>query len=246
MISSLWHTIVYQPLFNLLVLLIGVLPGHSVGAAIILLTVVVKLALYPLTGKSIKAQQDMKALEPELKQLREKHGTDKQVLAQKTMELYQKRGVTPFSGCLPVVIQIPIIFGLYWVFFKGLPVIDVKVLYSFVSNPGTLQMNFLVFNLLLPSVFFAILAGISQYIQASISLKRQPTPSTETKGKATFQEDFAKSMQLQMKYVLPVMIGFIASRLPAAVALYWTTSNILSIGQELLMNRKIQKEKSVK
>jgi len=138
MISSLWHTIVYQPLFNLLVLLIGVLPGHSVGAAIILLTIIVKLALYPLTGKSIKAQHDMKELEPELKQLREKHGTDKQALAQKTMELYQKRGVTPFSGCLPVLIQIPIIFGLYWVFFKGLPVIDIQVLYRFIKEIGLL------------------------------------------------------------------------------------------------------------
>jgi len=108
-------------------------------------------------------------------------------------------------------------------------------------------MNFLGFDLMKASIVFGLLSGVSQYVQAHISLKRQVVVTQKEAGsKASFQEDFAKSMQLQMKYVLPVMIGFIASSLPAAVALYWTTSNILSIGQELLMNRKIQKEKSVK
>ncbi len=240
MISSLWHALVYQPLFNLLILIIGILPGHSVGFAIILLTVIVKIALFPLTGKSILAQHAMKELEPHLKDLREKHADDKQALAQKTMELYQEKGVSPFSGCLPMLIQIPIVFGLYWVFFKGLPVVDAKMLYSFVQHPGVLYMQFLSFDLLKKSLVLALLTAFTQYIQARLSLKRQPALPKSEGNKPSFQEDFAKSMQLQMVYVLPVMIGAIAYHLPSAVALYWTTSNILGIGQEFLVSRKLR------
>ena len=238
MISTLWHAIVYKPLYNTLIFFIGILPGQSVGGAIILLTIIVKLTLYPLTGKSIKAQRAMKELEPELKQIREIHKDDKQQQAKKTMELYQKRGVTPFSGCLPLFIQIPIIIGLYWVF-RDLK-IDSTMFYGFIAKPTALDMHFLFFDLAKKSIIIALLAGITQFIQTHLSLGRQSLtpPTSSTDKKPTFQEDFAKSMQVQMRYVLPVMIGFIAFNTSAAVALYWTTSNILSIIQELLMRRK--------
>ena len=247
MISSLWHVAVYQPLYNILVFLIGVLPGASVGGAIIILTILVKLALFPLTGKSIEAQRAMKELEPELKRIRDAHKDDRQALSKKTMELYQKRGVSPFSGCLPILIQMPIIIGLYWVFWKGLDVVDSGILYAFVQSPGTLDMHFLFFDLAAKSIILAVLAGGSQFFQTRLSLgAAQPaTPAQEGK-QATFQEDFAKSMQMQMRYILPVMIGFIAYTTSGAVALYWTTSNILSIVQELLMQRARAKATSVK
>ena len=241
MISSVWHEIIYQPLYNILAFLIGVLPGHSVGLAIITLTVVVRLALFPLTGKSMKAQKVMKELEPELKRIREAHKNDKQLQAKKTMELYQEKGVTPFSGCLPLFIQIPIIIGLYIVF-KDLKAIDPHYLYSFIQSPGTLDMHFLIFDLAAKSVLLAGTAGFAQFIQTDLSLGRQPAqaPSTEKKS---FQEDLQKSMQVQMRYVLPIMISFIAFNASAAVALYWTTSNILSIVQELLIRRSMEKKK---
>lgn len=239
---ALWDSFVYEPLYNVLIFLVGVLPGHSVGGAIIVLTIVVKLALYPLTGKSIRAQRAMKELEPELKRIREQYKDDRQAQSKKTMELYQARGVSPFSGCLPVLIQIPVILALYWVFLKGLAVVNGEILYSFVSAPATLDMHFLLFDLAAKSVVLALLAGISQYFQTDLSLGRQTPASAPSSGKASFQEDFAKSMQVQMRYVLPVMIGVIAYTTSAAVALYWATSNILSIAQELQMRR--QKTKS--
>lgn len=245
MISSVWHVVVYQPLYNTLAFLIGIFPGHSVGLAIITLTVIVRLALFPLTGKSMKAQKVMKELEPELKRIREKHKEDKQLQAKKTMELYQERGVTPFSGCLPLFIQIPIIIGLYLVF-KDLKEINMQHLYSFVLNPGTLDMHFLIFDLAGKSMLLAATAGFAQYIQTDLSLGRQPAPVPDTSGKKSFQEDFQKSMQLQMRYVLPVMISFIAFKTSSAVALYWTTSNILSIVQELLIRRSMKREKEQK
>jgi YidC/Oxa1 family membrane protein insertase len=237
MISSLWHTIVYRPLFNVLMLLVGFLPGHSVGLAIIVLTIIVRVSLFPLTGKSIRAQRAMKELEPELKKIKEKYKDNKQEQAKKTMELYQEKGVTPFSGCLPLFIQIPIIIGLYMVF-KGLLVVDQSQLYSFITHPGTLDMHFLMFDLAGKSALLAACAGIAQYFQADLSLGRQPAPAPSTSANPTFQEDFAKSMQMQMRYVLPVMISFIAFNASAAVALYWATSNILSIAQELMIRRK--------
>lgn len=238
MISQLWHLAVYQPLYNVLVFLNDVLPLHSMGAAIIILTLVVKLALYPLTGKSIKAQRAMKELEPELKALREKYKDDKAELSKKTMQLYQERGVSPFSGCLPMLIQIPIIIGLYYVFLKGIKVVDTSVLYSFVTAPEHFDMHFLFFDLAAKSVLLALTAGLTQFAQTHLSLGRQPVAPPKDAANPTFQEDFAKSMQVQMRYVLPIMISFIAYSTSAAVALYWTTSNILSIVQELQMTRK--------
>lgn len=239
MISSLWHVVVYQPLYNILALLIATLPGHSVGGAIIVLTILVRLALFPLTGKSMRAQRAMKELEPHLKRIREEYKDDRKKQSQKTMELYQEHGVSPFSGCLPILIQMPVVIGLYWVFLKGLKIIDVSVLYHFVPVPGVLDMHFLFFDLAAKSAVLALCAGLSQYIQTDLSLGKKTTPLPVAPGeKATFQEDFAKSMQVQMRYILPAMIGFIAYSTSGAVALYWTTSNILSIAQELLMRRE--------
>ncbi len=239
MISSLWHTVVYQPLYNLLLLLVGFLPGNSVGLSIIIVTIIVRLILFPLTGKSIKAQRAMKELEPELKKIRERYKDDKQEQAKRTMELYQEKGVTPFSGCMPLLIQIPIIIGLYTVF-KDIVGIDQSHLYSFIPHPGELDMHFLSIDLIGKSALLAALAGITQYFQADLSLGRQKPP--EKSATPSFQEDFARSMQVQMRYVLPVMISFIAFSTSAAVALYWTTSNILSISQELLIRRKARSE----
>lgn len=244
MISSIWHSTIYQPLYNILILLVGILPGNSVGGAIILLTFIVKLALYPLAGKAIDAQHSMRKLEPELKKIRETHKEDKQKQAKHTMELYQKHQITPLSGCLPLLVQIPVIIGLYWVFYKGLS-ISPELLYSFVGTPDSLDMQFLMFDLGQKSIFLALLAAVSQYIQVTISMPKMADDGKKT-GERTLQEDFARSMQMQMRYVLPVMIGFIAYQSAAAVALYWATSNILGIIQEILMRRRREKNSLVK
>ncbi len=242
MILSLWNSAIYYPLYNGLIWLVDVLPGHSVGLAIIALTILVKLVIYPLTMKSIIAQRAMKELEPELKKIRDKYSDNKQKQAEQTMALYKERGVTPFSGCLPMLVQIPIIIGLYFVFFSGIKEIDPSILYSFVKVPLSLDMQFLMFDLAGKSIILALFAGISQYFQTSISLGKPLPPKTATTTeKPSFQEDFARSMQIQMRYVLPIMVGFIAFTTSAAVALYWVTSNILSIGQELLVKRSATK-----
>lgn len=237
MLIGLWNAVVYQPLHNLLIATIALLPGNNVGVAVIAITVLVKTALYPLSGKSIEAQRKMREIEPELKQIKEKYGDNKQEIAKKTMELYQKYGVTPFSGCLPILIQLPVIIGLYVVFLKGLS-LDPAGLYAFTPTPTGLNMSFLGIDLAGKSALLAIIAGVSQYIQAGISMPEKKEEEKKPGEKPSFQEDFAKSMRFQMRYVFPAMITVIAYQVSAAVALYWATSNILSIAQEKIMRRK--------
>lgn len=238
--KELWHHFAYEPLYNALIGLVDVLPGNNVAFAIIVLTIAVKAALLPLTAKSSRAQKAMKAIQPELKAIQEKHKDDKEKLARATMELYQKHGVNPFSGCLPILVQLPFIIALYFVFWKGLA-IDPTTLYGFIPAPEALNFAFLGIDITQKSIILALAAGLTQFIQAQITMPDPFSKKEEEKKAPSFQDDLQRSMQMQMKYILPVMIGFFAYSISAAVALYWTVSNIVSIGQELYMKKKYAK-----
>ena len=233
--AHLWNIIFYRPLYNLLLGIISIMPHGDVGLAVILLTILVKLILFPLTQKSIYSQLEMKALEPEIAKIKEKTA-DKAEQSKLTYALYKEKKVNPFSSCLLILIQLPIIIALYWVFLKGLGTGSVAP-YSFVHSPSVLNMNFLgLFNIAKRSIALAIVAGVTQYFQGYLAQARQGKPSAD--GMAG---QFAQTMQSQMLYVLPIMIIIIAYRVSAAVALYWITSNIFTIGQELYTRRKMKK-----
>jgi YidC/Oxa1 family membrane protein insertase len=237
MLASLWNVVVYEPFYNGLIFLSSLIPAHDVGIAIILLTIIVKVALYPLARKAVASQLEMKAIEGELNALKEKYGTDRAKLAQETMALYKKHGVNPASGCLPMLIQIPFIIGLYTVFLKGI-MIDPTHLYSFVPQPEKLNTVFLGLVELSEKkhLLFAFLAGASQFVQAHISAKNMQSPTGPAK---TTQEEFAQAMQTQMKYVFPAMITVISYQFSVAVALYWVVSNIVSIVQDVWTRRSL-------
>ncbi len=230
--SFLWNTFFHQPLYNALVFLVGILPGNSVGLAVIALTILVRVFLFPLFQKSIVTQVKMREIEPELRKLREKY-SDKQEQAKQTLELYKKYNLNPFSGCLPVIIQLPVFLALFFVFKEGL-VQNTELLYSFVHVPETSNYFFLALDLTLASYVIALLVGISQYTYSALSL---PKSAPLTGNKPTFQEEFSRSMNLQMRYFFPVLFVFISANVPAAVALYWFTSNLFSIGQEILVRK---------
>jgi len=233
MLKTIWDTFLYQPLLNALAFLVSVVPGGDVGIAIILLTILVKIALYPLSQKSIEGQAKMNFLAPELNKIK-KSGANKEEQAKQTFELYKKHKTNPFSGCLLVLIQIPIIFALYYVFYKGIS-FESGVLYSFIAAPQSMNMNFLgVIDIAGKSLFLAIIAGISQYLQAHF-MPKPPASSGET---GSFQESFAKSMHLQMKYFFPIIVTFIAYSISGAVALYWITSNLFAVAQQVYANKK--------
>jgi len=242
--QSLWNTIFYEPIYNALIFIINTVTFGDVGFAIIILTIVVKLILSPLTKKSIKSQILMKKMEPELKKIK-KEFPDKQEQAKKTFELYKKYGTNPFSGCLVILLQLPVIFALYYVFYKELS-LNTEQIYSFIQIPQSLHTQFLgLININGKSIVLALLAGVSQFIQGYLATPIKPKtevlPAGAVKEPKTFQEQLADSMQMNVRYVLPVFIAFIAYQISAAVALYWITSNIFTIVQEWYIRRSLVK-----
>jgi YidC/Oxa1 family membrane protein insertase len=233
MLGNVWNFILYRPLVNILAFFVAVIPGGDVGIAVIILTLLVKAILFPLSQRSIENQAKMKLLEPEINRIK-KSNASKEEQAKQTMELYKKHKTNPFSGCLLVLIQIPIIFALYYVFYKGIK-FDSGILYPFIHVPANMNMNFIgLVNIGQRNLVLAILAGISQFFQAYF----MPKPDLSSGKAASFQNSFSKSMNMQMKYVFPLLVTLIAYRISGAIALYWITSNIFTIGQQIHANKK--------
>lgn len=237
--SFVWHTFFFDPIYNGLVFFIDAIPGGDVGLSIIAITVLVKFVLLPLSIKAAKMQKTMRDLDPKLKELKEKYKDDREALARATMDLYKEEGLNPFSGIFLALLQIPIIFALYFSVYSGgghpLPNINIDLLYSFIPVPETVDMIFLGFvDIASKSLPLAFLAGFTQFIQANLSL---PKPEPRKEGENSMKADFARSMNINMRYVLPAVIGFVAYTLSASVALYFTISNLMAIAQEYVVRR---------
>jgi len=239
MISNTFNTFFYEPLYNGFIFLINTLPFHDVGIAIILLTIIVRIFLFPFTHKSVKTQAKIKILEPEISRIKKETEKDKQEQAKQVMGLYKKHGVNPFSGCLLFIIQIPFILSLFWIFNNELTNgLSQDKIYSFISFPENFSTLFLgILDVSEKSLFIALLAGISQYFQIRLSM---PAIKNKVESKTpSFKEEFAKSLQMQMKYVFPIMVFFLSYTIfPSAVAIYWTTSNLFSITHEVFVRKK--------
>jgi YidC/Oxa1 family membrane protein insertase len=242
--SALWNSIFYQPIYNALIFIINNITFGDVGFAIILLTIFVKLVLSPLTKKSIKSQILMKRMEPEIKQIK-KDFPNKEEQAKQTFALYKKYGTNPFSGCLVIILQLPFIFALYYVFYKGLS-IDSTLIYSYIQTPVNLHTNFLgLIEMGQKSIVLAFFAGLTQFIQGylatPIKSKVEIVTEADINTPKTFQEQLSDSMQMNVRYILPIFIAFIAWQISAAVALYWITSNTFTIAQEWYIRRQLEK-----
>jgi len=241
--SALWTTIFYQPIYNILIFIINHVTFGDVGFAIIIVTIIIKFILYPLTKKSIKSQILMKRMEPEIKLIK-KNFPNKEEQAKKTFELYKKYGTNPFSGCIVILIQLPVIFALYFVIYKGLS-LDTNLVYPFLSKPTLIHTNFLgLIEINSKNLFLAIVAGVTQFIQgylaSPITSKVEITKDTPNSKEAkSFQDELSGSMQTNVKYILPIFIVFIAWRISAAVALYFVISNIFTIVQEWYIRKTL-------
>ena len=235
MFSTLYHVLLYQPLYNLLVFFYNVIPGHDIGLSIIFITLLIKLILLPLTNKSMQSQKALQSLQPKINEIKETYKDDKQKIAQATMELYRNEKVNPFSSCLPLLIQLPIFIAVYHVFSAGLVSQDFSFLYSFVSNPGTINpVSFGAIDLSLsksiPGLLIALAAGIAQYFQAkSLAMPRISKNTSATGGK---DEAMMVAMNKQMLYFMPLFTVFIGYTLPAGLVLYWLVTNLAMILQQ--------------
>lgn len=243
MITSVFNAILYRPLFNIFVELYNILPGHDVGLVIVVITILLRLVVYPLTNSSIKAQRSMQALQPKLEALKKQYKDDQQKMAQATMELYKNHKVNPITSCLPLLVQLPILLALYWVMQDALNSNNLSAqLYSFVANPGTINpLTLGRFNLLSPSIWLALLAGGAQFLQAR-TMSRQMPPKNA--GEGSKDEGMAAMMNKQMLYVMPVMTAVIGFSLPAGLTLYWFWSTILMAAQQYYLTYKDKKDES--
>lgn len=231
---AFFKTIIYIPLYNLFILILNV-SWIDAGIATVILTVFVKMILYPVSKKSIVTQIKMKEKEGELSKIKEKY-KDKQEQAVKVMEFYKTNNINPFSSIVTIFIQIPIIYSLYYIFFQsGLPNVDATLLYSFVKAPEAISMVFLgILDVSKKSIILAILAAASTFWQMHLS-----SPTEKITNESPDKPDFAKTMAKQMKYTMPVIVFFISWKISAIVALYWLVSNLVGIAQDVYIKKQL-------
>ena len=240
MMSSFFHATVYDPLYNGLVFLVDVIPSQDVGIAVIALTIIVRIILFPLAKRAVIAQEQMKKIAPQVEVIKEKYKDNREEQGRAIFKLYKDNDIHPFASFGLILIQIPILFALYWIFaFGGLPEVKDALLYSFIPLPSAVNMEFLsMIDMAGKSLILALLSGLTQiaYTRLSMGAPKKHPPSDGSFGK-----DMARSFEMQARYVLPVIIGIIAYTVPSAAALYWVTSNTFMILQELAMGRRFSK-----
>jgi len=220
---SPFNTLLYRPLFNGLILIYNIIP--DMGIAIIILTVLIRFIFAPLSKKAIQSQKAMADLQPKMKEVQRKYKDDKEEQGRAMLALYKEHKVNPVSGCLPLLIQFPIIIALYKVFLSGMNIEQLNTLYNFVARPQSLNVMFLGFVNLAAAgnIILALIAGGSQFIQTKMMM-----PAKSAKGGS----DMASMMGQQMMYMMPLLTVFIAWKLPTALSLYWIVFTVFGIVQQ--------------
>ena len=245
----IYSELLYNPLFNLMVFFYNIVPGQDIGIAIILLTLLVRVILYPINNKSIKSQKRLQEIQPEMKALQNKYKENKQEQAKKLMELYQKHKVNPLSGCLPLLLQFPILIALYHVFINGFKDESLSVLYPFIYNPGHIDaISFGIINLSEVNIYLAVIAATLQYFQSKMLMgdktkgKKEDKEEKKEKTAEEKTQDFAQSMTKNMIYIMPVMTFVFAMSFPSGLALYWAVTTLFAIAQQHVVMKKQEKE----
>lgn len=239
---AIFHTIIYQPLYNILILFYNIVPGKDFGISIILITILLRTVLIPLYKKQIESQKKLQELQPKIKELQEKTKGNKEQQTKQLMELYKEHKTNPFSGCMPLIVQLIFLIAIYQVLIKissnGL-VVDPTQLYSFISDPGKINQFFIfIVDLTKPSIVIAALAAIAQYFQTKMLMASQPVaPKKDDSGKP----DMAQMMSKQMLYLGPFLTLFIGIKFPAGLSLYWLAGTLFMLIQQIMLEKKSKK-----
>ncbi len=260
LLGSVFNEVFFRPIVNLLVLILSGLTGSHIpgalGWAIVILTILIRFLVWPFMGQQLKSAKKMAELKPHLDLLKEKHKDSKTDLSKAQMELYKEHGVNPAGGCLPSLIQIPVIIALY------------QTIQAFFSTPSQLErintalynpawklnfppnLNFFGINLAVkPSEFgsvgllvllIPILTALLQFIQSKMMtaapVKPYPSDSPKEIKEKSASVDTQGAMQTQMMYMMPLMIGYFAFQFPIGLAIYWNTFTVLGIIQQYLIS----------
>lgn len=253
---NIFDTLIVYPITNILLLIYQAVSlinlPFALGFSIIVLTIIIRLILYPLTGAQIRASKKMQDLNPHLKNLKEKHKNDAKTLQAETMRLYKEHGVNPAAGCLPVLIQLPVIWGLYSVLIKIInlgsnTVVEVnKIAYfDFLKISKIWDTNFFgiplgqnpshLISTIGPLILLVpLLTAVFQFIQSKM-LITAPVKEIKKGKEEKKSEDFATAFQTQSLYIFPIMIGFFSYTFPIGLSLYWNTFTIFGIIQQYLI-----------
>lgn len=256
LIGALFNDIFFRPVVTLLVLILNGLqlahiPG-ALGFSIILLTILIRFLVWPFMSSQLKSASKMAQIKPQLDKLKEKHKDDKQAYAAAQMALYKEHGINPAGGCLPALIQIPIVIALYQsilAFFagvQGLEKINNLLYIPSLHLNSTPDLTFLGLNLATKPLEFThagfllllvplITAGL-QFFQSKMMtpqpVKEYPSDSPREKKEKEKAEDSMQAVQSQMSYMMPIMVGYFALQFPVGLALYWNIFTIIGIIQQ--------------
>jgi YidC/Oxa1 family membrane protein insertase len=240
----MFHQLFYKPMYNILVFILDILPTHDVALAVIVLTVFIKIVLLPLSHKMFKTQIIQRKIQPLINKIQEEYKDNRQMLGVKMLEIYKEYKLNPFSSILLMIIQIPIVFALYFVFANGgLPNINMADLYSFTPNVDTINHILYGVDFTKANIMVGLLAALFQYIQIRLSLQNM-TPVDKNKPNKDLkpEEMMQKQMGFMMKYFIPILIFVASLKVSAAVALYWIVSSVFMIAQELYFRNKYKEE----
>lgn len=242
--GNFWRTMIYQPIYNVLILSVKYSPGKNLAFAIIALTILIRLILLIPSQKAIVAQRKLQKIQPRLDQIRKKHAGNQELIAQETMQIWKEHKVNPFGSCLPLLIQLPILIALFYVIQDGLNPDNSILLYNFLKgftfndiDPYFLTMNLMHIN----KFVLPIIVGALQFGQMKLAEVKKPEKEHSSEPKPAGAEmQMATKM---MTYFMPVMIAIFTASMPAGIGIYWGTSTLFGIGQQLVANYKLDHKK---
>ena len=239
-LAKLFRTFISKPFFNFLIFTASILPDHNLGVGIILLTLLVKLLLFYPTHKSLEGQKKMQLLQPKLEAVKREHKDDPKKMQEETMRLWKEHGVNPLQSCLPILLQFPILIGLFYVIRDGADLtLSRHLIYPFYQNiPWNFNTQFLGLDLTKPSFIFPPLLVLLQFLQMKLSFLIAKKKSGKQEKEPTEQDKAQQIQQQMMTYLMPLLIGFFAFKFPSAVSLYWGVSTLFAIGQQMIVSRE--------
>lgn len=266
--NSFFDAVFVIPILNVLLGFYHLLQAMSVpgalGFSVIFLTILIRIILHPLTVTQLKSTHKLSKIKPELDKITAQFKNDKQRLHQEQLKLYQQMGINPAAGCLPLLIQMPILIALYNLFSnllnngnlpKVIESINNAVYFPFLKI-NSLDLSFLGVNLAYkPSewqkfgwwlLLVPVATAALQYWQTKMMMPQSPTTNKKQqiteKGKEKKEDDMGAAMQKQMAIMMPLMIGYFAYSFSLGLSLYWNTFTIFAIIQQHYLNKKLNKE----
>ena len=246
---QLFRSLITKPLFNILVFFTQHLPNKSLGWGIVLLTLLVRLLLFIPNQKAMKSQRSLQKLQPKLEEIKKKYAGDQQKIALKTMELYKTHKISPVSSCLPMLLQIPIMLGVYYIVRGGLTHLMDPYLYSFQQGVDVTDVNssFFGLNLLKRDLYvLPIIVGLAQWLAIKLSFISKKKKNGKNPAKKEGMAGQMEQMNVIMQWGMPLMIAFFTRSFPAAVGIYWLTSTLFGIAQQYYVNWKLDQPQVVK